>query len=851
MHKRFNPTLFVFASVALLLFIPLAFFPTPTPTHAQAGLSELLTLSVRAGYDGAFRGNMWLPVRVEVANDGDDLDGVIVVRPETSGSAITNTFTAPVSLPNGSRQALFLYISARAGATRVRVELLNTAGDVMANVEAPLRSIASRDRLYAVVSGAAAGTVIDLTPVASGGYSAHQAAWRIEDIPDRAPALDALDALVFNDVDTGTLAPRQRTALREWVAQGGHLIVTGGAAWQPTAAGLRDLLPLVPEDSQTISDVSALVRYAGDYATQLSGDILLATGTLSAEARVLVATDDGLPLLVRRTFGGGTLDYLALDPNNAPLRTWPGRSDVWLTLLTSVPTAPAWAYGFKDYTRAEDAVEILPGLDLLPAALGLLLFLAAYVGLVGPVNYLILNRLNRREWAWITIPVLIVAFSFLARVAGFNLRGNEITLSRLTVIQSWPGSDTARIEQLTGLLAPRRDEYALGVTEERMLRSLPIDNLNAQLIGQGSGRTQIRQTDDFSAVDFQVDASFIAAFNASGSIPSPDISGRAVLTYAPNTVSQVLRGAVSNRSERTLYDPVLLARGIAWSLGETLEPGEVREFSDIFLGGGDLPQPGVTEIALGEESLFSAALSFTMTNSYYGIVGSQTRTTNDILGDDVYIDENDFFGTQVQSDEDRRRQAFLASFVVDQYGSTGRGNQVFLAAWGEGENAADTVSGAGWSAVDTTLYLIALDVEIDATANRSILITRDQFTWIARERGANDLQSAPFQLGLTGENEAVFRFTPLQEAVLSEVDALTLIVERQSGTRNSSEISLWNWREQQWEPQQFIDDTGRLEIRRPERYLGPNNAVEVRVGRSFVGARVDISLLAVEQRGRF
>lgn len=816
---------------------------------AQGDLSDLVTVEMRAGFDGYFRSNAWLPVRVEVTNNGDDLDGVIVVRPETSGSAITNTFTAPVSLPNGSRQTLFLYVSARGNAPRLRVELLNADGGVVADTEAPLRSITARDRLYVVVSGAAAGTTIDLEPVTSGGHRALQANWRITDLPDRALALSAVDALVFNDVDTGTLMPGQRDALREWVTLGGQLIATGGAAWQPTAAGLRDLLPLVPDDSQTLADLSALVQFGGDYVTALTGDTLLATGTLAEDARVLAATDDGLPLVARRTLGSGTVDYLAVDPNSAPLRGWAAREGLWLTLLTSPDSTPSWANGFKNFSEAKTAVEILPGLDLLPAALGLLAFLAAYVGLVGPVNYLILSRLNRREWAWVTIPVLILVFSLLARVAGFNLRGNQITLSRLTVIQAWPDTDEAHIEQVTGLLAPRRDTYALAVTEERMLRSLPADVLNNPLPGLGSGRTEIRQTDTFAAVDFLVDASFIAAFNASGIVPRPDISGQAVLTYSPNTVSVALRGAVSNRTDEPLLYPVLLARSVAYDLGESLAPGEVREFADIFLSGSEVPQPSRIEAARGEDTLFSSGLGYYYGGTISAFFDNDYRSVGDILGQ-AWIDSDIFAVVDDRTDEERRRQAFLQAFVRDQYGSTARGNRVFLAAWGAGEPAADEVAGADWSALDTTLYLIELAVEIDTTANRDILITRDQFTWTARERGTNDLQASPFQLTLTGENEAVFRFTPLPGAVLGTVDVLTLLVERMPGTQNSSDLALWNWREQTWEPAPF-GDTERLDIRNPERYLGPNNAVEVRVGRSFVGARVDINLLAVEQRGRF
>ena len=49
--------------------------------------------------------------------------------------------------------------------------------------------------------------------------------------------------------------------------------------------------------------------------------------------------------------------------------------------------------------------------DSLPDVLPIIGFLLIYIALMGPLNYVILNRLNRREWAWVTIPLLIAVFS--------------------------------------------------------------------------------------------------------------------------------------------------------------------------------------------------------------------------------------------------------------------------------------------------------------------------------------------------------------------------------------------------------------------------------------------------------
>ena len=70
--------------------------------------------------------------------------------------------------------------------------------------------------------------MVDLTGVHEGGYSGFQANWRIENIPDRATALRAVNLMLFSDIDTGSLSSAQKEAISDWVSQGGHLMVTGG-----------------------------------------------------------------------------------------------------------------------------------------------------------------------------------------------------------------------------------------------------------------------------------------------------------------------------------------------------------------------------------------------------------------------------------------------------------------------------------------------------------------------------------------------------------------------------------------------------------------------------------------------
>jgi len=619
---------------------------------------------------------------------------------------------------------------------------------------------------------------------------------------------------------------------------GGHLIVTGGQNWQATAAGVAPLLPLTPESSREIDGLQPLADWLRD-DNDLNEPTVIATGTLSDDAQVLVAAEDGTPLLVRRTPGAGKVDYLAADPNNAPLRGWDGLPDLWLALVTSGSPLPGWGNGFVDWEAAARAAEILPGYDPLPDILPLFGFLVLYIALIGPLNYLILNRINRREWAWVTIPVLILVFSVLSYALGFNLRGNVALLNRVAVVQAWHDSDLAQVDELIGLLSPRRAQYNLIADGSETLRPIPRPLQATSLLTRNTQSSMdIRESEQFEALDFNVDASFIAGFHASGMIEKPAISGQA--TFADDTLAgqQIVRGSVRNDSELTLTDPVILARGVALHLDQPLAPGEIATF-DLTLPGDNPPAP-ILRLPLAVTSLFSSRTSESAVKS----------SVIDILSPEKYAANiARLIGTDsVEQQVNRRRQYFLSSLINDYYNAGGRGDNVYLAGWSDTTPFDTEITGTSWNAQDTALYLFELESERISPATGSVTISEDQFTWVVQEyAGLNDISPVSFQMQ-PGE-EVVFRYTPLPTAVLSETESLTVNLDNLSMGVRTMPIYLWNWEANAWDSLNVVNNS--TTISSPARYLGPNNAVQVRLLADEIGGFVRVGRVSVEQTGTF
>jgi hypothetical protein len=574
-------------------------------------------------------------------------------------------------------------------------------------------------------------------------------------------------------------------------------------------------------------------------------------------AEIVAASAEDVPLLVRRTWGLGTVDYLAVDPLAQPLRDWTGIGELWFTLASSTPPEPSWARGVLDPDRAATAVEVLPGLNLLPDILPLCGFLVFYVVLIGPLNYVVLNRINRREWAWVTMPVFIVIFSVLAWVVGFNLRGNTATLSRIAVVESWPDSDEARVNGLVGLLSPRRTNYTLTMTDGSTLRpvsrSIPANPFAASI----QASTNIQQTDLFRADDFTVDASFIATFATSNRIQRPDINGQVSLFYEPprdeeETGRWSIRGSVRNNSSETLSNPVILARGVSVALTDPLLPGDIKTFEQPLIANDqEPPAPSPLERTTSESS---ARLSF---NRFGRDTTFTEQTVRDIIGESAYSLRvySAAPGRSAQDQETYRRQLLLSAMSQDQFLSTARGNDVYLAAWSDRMPLETELEGASWEPLDTTLHLVKLNVVVDHPAF-STHIGADQFTWVARERTGLTIDTAPVNTVLQPGDTVIFQFTPLPGSILREVDTLQVDLNLSTGNRLDIPLELWNWDTSEWEiiemdQAQDRSTVRRQSIRNPQQFLGAHNSVRMRLVVDETVGFLRVVRLAIEQEGRF
>ena len=432
------------------------------PASAQSDVA--LMISAKVGFDGYCRVDIWCPVYVVLANERVDVEGDLQVSLESNTRS--DVYVRPVTLPSRSRKAFFFSLPLHDLIVNPTVAVKFLVGKkTLASTTATAVLVEEGQQLYGFVSSDPSEFNF-LSTVAPGSGKTRVAQLDLMALPPDPLAWEGLDALVLNNVDTTALQDEQKQALESWVAHGGLLIVGGGAGSAGTVAGLPDdLLPVSIGGTRSVDDLWGLGKFIG--VPVAPGPYAIVEATLRDGTALVM--QDGAILVARRAYGGGGVTFLTFDAGVNPFVDWDDNVSLWRWLLEEPEGAPRLS--IRNGYQARDAVNTIPGIKS-PSILYILGFLLVYTILIGPVNYLILRKLDRRELAWVTIPLLILAFSACAYMTGFQLRGFKPIVHRLSVVSVPQGSQVGRVSQVVGLFSPQRTHYDVRLPGAEA-RSLP------------------------------------------------------------------------------------------------------------------------------------------------------------------------------------------------------------------------------------------------------------------------------------------------------------------------------------------------------------------------------------------
>jgi hypothetical protein len=512
------------------------------------------TMTARVLLQGHTRIGSWMAIEVHLVNSGPSISGEL--RLQTVNQAGTR-YAIAVQLDSPSDKTWILHAQPPS-AFGPQMEVVLVSGD----------QILVRQKVAVTVHDASqliVGVVAENPPKIVGNLSlpatqdqqpAVVVPLTVADLPTRIEAWSTLDRLVWQDVDASSLSTDQLTAFRGWLALGGRLVIVGGTGGIGSLGGFPDdILPYRPTSTVDVA-ASSLTALLGTPPKDAS-DVPAMAGEL-VRGRALATSGDRV-VAAETAYGAGSVTILGLDPTAGWVAQAAAGRSLWPSLI---PARTDGALAMFDDSQIVGAAGNLPSLALPPLG-GLLLLLFGYIALIGPINYLVLRRLDRREWAWITMPILIVGFAVGAYAFGSALRGSSVIVNEVGIVRGAPDATEGSAQVYLGVFSPSRGTYQIAVPGGALL-SAPI---SGDAFGGTATALDVIQGDPSRVRDLAVGFGSLRTIRAESQATVPRIHTEFAL------VDGTLTGTIRNDSSVKLEKPAVVL-GDNVKVLKDLAPGE-------------------------------------------------------------------------------------------------------------------------------------------------------------------------------------------------------------------------------------------------------------------------------------
>ncbi len=475
----------------------------------QRGARGIEVENVRVGFDSSlsmkgasnsFKVGTWTPFWVQLRAGNERFKGYMhLVVADDDGTP--TSFQLPVEVGANESGRFTAYARPGSRDPEITIRLFNENGRRVAEIpeavlmrDPPVASMPDETVILSMGRPVGLDAIAGLSGFKSGGSPTDNTAGqeivtaRIDVqggmMPGRWYGYDAAQVVVVDTSDREVLAALDNLRgkpLVNWVERGGHLVVAVGSNWQVVRDSvLGPILPGEPTGRERVTSLEVLDIFAGSNKpiTPVGAPAVQVTKFERVDERggIPLSTVANLPLVIRGPHGFGRVTVIALDVDQKPFSEWADRALFWaraLDLRRQRPDqtnsggktgggAQFYQTGVSDLSsQLRVALEEFRGVRLIPFG-WVAFFIFLYILLIGPGDYFFLKKVVKRmELTWITFPTIVVVVSLVAYYAAYLLKGNDLLVNKVDVVDIDQPAGLARGFSWVSLFSPQNRDYSI------------------------------------------------------------------------------------------------------------------------------------------------------------------------------------------------------------------------------------------------------------------------------------------------------------------------------------------------------------------------------------------------------
>jgi energy-coupling factor transporter transmembrane protein EcfT len=362
-----------------------------------------LDMQIATIFEDYHKQGHWLPLRIVIDNDGENLAGDISVTVHNKDNK--QTYITPISILGDSGGEKYLYIRPDEIGHNINVRLTDRNDKILLEKETNFGVIPEESKLIAIVDQNKSLDVDNAIRQIDPSQKVYIANIIAEKLPDKWKGYDSVDAVILGSFSPDSMSEDQKQALIDWVCAGGILIISGGSDSQNLIGSFIE--PILPVKIKGTKAIRSIPSIAKRFSYELPNEqIVMTVSELVGDSKIII-TEDNLPIISERRLGTGKIVFISYDYADPIFKSWNGNGELWGLIIGSTQKRITPKY--------ESIFKLLSAnrrLSLPAYKAGL--FLLLYILCMSIIGYMLFEKRKSNVWiVSISITVLFIIGAFV------------------------------------------------------------------------------------------------------------------------------------------------------------------------------------------------------------------------------------------------------------------------------------------------------------------------------------------------------------------------------------------------------------------------------------------------------
>lgn len=418
--------------------------------------NENFQVEVEYGLDGYVVWDNPTLVKVTITCK-NNFDGIIKVIPEKDYDVKLIAYGEDISLAAGEAKTFNFTLANLTANGKVNVSILNENEKVLYSEQDAITvdSSGMKTTIGVLSDDYSALNYFDGMAMQLGNYGGVTSTLELtqDSLPADSFALSILHYIIIDNFDTAHLSDEQYAALKEWVNNGGILVLSLGPNYQNVL--------------HKFSDDFVSGRIGNLEKKDITWEELILESVDAVDAEVLDAkemtTFSTDKTAFKKNVGAGAVVVLSYSLGMEPMNSFSGKQTVASLLIRSAATEQTESVlcgtnnaGFNNYGNN---LASYANNTKKPSVLLYAILLIVYVLLVGPILYFILKAMKKREKIWLAIPTVACMFTGIIYLTGFLYQVKTAMVNTCDIISLDGNTKRERVQM--NIICPKARRYQI------------------------------------------------------------------------------------------------------------------------------------------------------------------------------------------------------------------------------------------------------------------------------------------------------------------------------------------------------------------------------------------------------